>query len=206
MTSCPGPGFTINSNGSLGLTAPRSVTWPFTGAIGTYNGLRMDATGGLWTEPPTIAFPIQWSGSLPLYTNLTATTTLQFYQLGQTTVTNPDSCRSLLVTGNALMSTVVETLTTPPTNVVISLDVLSQASGILVTTNRNFLFLTNSYLANNAFFAASWTAPFSITLAPGASDLLTFRMSYQTSSGTSRIDSAVASMTALCATPRATVL
>lgn len=97
---CVGPGFVVNSDGSLGLNGPRSGTWPYTGAscgIAQANGLRLDASAGLWVEPPDLRQPFSFPGSNS--TSLSLTTSPQSLNIGGTTFPNADVCRPALLSG-----------------------------------------------------------------------------------------------------------
>lgn len=94
---CVGLGFVVNPDGSLGLNGPRSLAWPYSCAIGTANGLRVDTVAGnLWAEPPDLHTVATSSATNASYT---ATSSYSDAGIGSITLNNPDACRPTLVFG-----------------------------------------------------------------------------------------------------------
>lgn len=106
---CVGPGFVVNPDGSLGISGPRNVAWPYgTGSgcqISAINGLKLDQSAGkLWVEPSDLqnfASNIQSTYPQTPY-NVPSTATSVSPAPAAFTVTNPDTCRPTVLTGNAV--------------------------------------------------------------------------------------------------------
>jgi hypothetical protein len=88
---CTGAAFTTGSLGELDLAGVGTAAWPFSGAIGTYNGLTLDATKGVWTAPHGCYSQYQKFSNTGINTPLDSTHTSTILPVGNFTFTNPSA-------------------------------------------------------------------------------------------------------------------
>lgn len=181
--ACVGPGFVINTDGSLGLAGPRAGTWPY-GNTGTCspanaNGLRLDAsTGKLWVEPPDLRI-----GSNPSVTASASTpsTSWQDFGFGSQTFTNTDPCRPTLLYGEVHFTWQLSSIPVGSG--------LSVAADIYFTTPPSPGSQTLRYYQPNMYTAAisdtgTLSLGFQVQVAAGASQQVWASAAYKLDAGT----------------------
>lgn len=189
--TCVGLGFVVSTDGTLGLNGPRSGAFPYSGAGCTpsaINGLRLDAaTGNLWVEPPDVQ--VRFSGSqLQSPTPYTVPTTITAVSpaVSPLNVTSTDTCRSSVACGSILVTVSFTTGTTS--------DVINVYGGAYTGTPPGTGPARATLVAGGApvgtALTASFLAPFSAVILPGATATLTSLVQVsQTAGSTAKLTS-----------------
>lgn len=200
--ACVGYGFVINGDGSLGLAGPRSGSWPYGSsgacAVGSANGLRVDtATGNLWVEPPDLRTGTQLalSGS-----SGTSSTSWADFGFASQTFTNADTCRTAILSGEALITWTVSTIPAG-SGLSVAADVYTSTPGSPGSqTLRHYM---PNPLAVGSADVDTLTMPFLITIPAGATQTVWMSAAHKLDAGTASFSTPSLRWTAEVLTSRA---
>lgn len=100
MAICIGDEFTVDESGRLKIViqgGPADLAWPYPCAVGTFNPLRRQPSGGLWVPPVPVAGQLDAFGTS--HSGIQTAVPVAFVTIDTATIdiTNPSTCMSARV-------------------------------------------------------------------------------------------------------------